>query len=499
MEAKKREVVYNSAKLWQIGFFALNNTATNLYMFAFMFISYYATGIAGLLVVSVSSVLTFMRIWDGFTDPVIGFWIDKTESKFGKFRPFMLFGNVILAVMALVLFKTTHLVPQNLRFLYFIAMYGLYIIGYTFQTACTKAGQTVLTNDPKQRPLFTLFDAIYNTILFVGGQFVISTILVPKHGGFTQTFFNEILLITIATAGIFTVLAISSIWFKDVKENWGVLTAEKLKFKDYWPIIKGNRPLQMLIISASTDKLANVTKTNAVTTVIIYGILMGNYALSGRLGLITAPVTILITFIGIAYARKLGQKQAYVVSTWICIILSIILFFFLRSIDMTTISLTPLNTNTFIFLALFSLIGGVAAIGGNIVIPMIADCSDYETYNTGRYIPGMMGTIFSFVDKLISSFGTALIGFMVASVGFRSAFPTVETPTSPALFWLGMTFFIGMPVFGWVASLIAMHWYDLTGDKMKHVQQAIHDKKLDAQDAADAANAADAQKMALDI
>jgi len=207
MEAKKREVVYNSAKIWQIGFFALNNTATNLYMFAFMFISYYATGIAGLLVVSVSSVITFMRIWDGFTDPVIGFWIDKTESKFGKFRPFMFFGNVILAIMAIVLFKTTHLIPQNLRFVYFIAMYALYIIGYTFQTACTKAGQTVLTNDPKQRPLFTLFDAIYNTILFVGGQFVISTMLVPKYGGFKEGFFNEILLITIVTAGIFTALA----------------------------------------------------------------------------------------------------------------------------------------------------------------------------------------------------------------------------------------------------------------------------------------------------
>jgi Na+/melibiose symporter-like transporter len=105
----------------------------------------------------------------------------------------------------------------------------------------------------------------------------------------------------------------------------------------------------------------------------------------------------------------------------------------------------------------------------------------------------MMGTIFSFVDKLISSLGTALIGFMVAAIGFKNAFPTVETPPSPALFWLGMIFFIGMPIFGWVASLIAMHWYDLTGDKMKHIQQVIHDKKLDAQDAAEA------KRIAMDI
>lgn len=91
-------VVYNSAKPWQIGFFALNNTATNLYVLAFIFIAYYATGVAGLLVVAVSAIITFSRVWDGFTDPIIGYFIDKTESKFGKFRPFMIIGNVILAI-----------------------------------------------------------------------------------------------------------------------------------------------------------------------------------------------------------------------------------------------------------------------------------------------------------------------------------------------------------------------------------------------------------------
>jgi len=81
MKESNSEIVYNSAKTWQVGFFALNNTATNLYMFLFFFIAYYATGVAGLLVVAVSTVITFSRIWDGVTDPIIGYLIDKTRSK----------------------------------------------------------------------------------------------------------------------------------------------------------------------------------------------------------------------------------------------------------------------------------------------------------------------------------------------------------------------------------------------------------------------------------
>jgi Na+/melibiose symporter-like transporter len=470
------QVVYNRAKPWQIGFFALNNTATNLYMFLFMFISYYATGIAGLLVVAVSTILTAMRIFDGITDPIIGYVIDKTKTKLGKFRPYMLIGNVILAITSVIIFKTTHLLPQGFRLLFFILIYVFYIIGYTFQTATTKSAQTVLTNDPKQRPLFTLFDAIYNTVLFIGMQMLISVVLVPKYGGFTNGLFNELLLIVIPVSLIFTVLAISSIWDKDVEANWGTGEVEKIRFRDYWPVIKRNRPLQMLIVSASTDKLANSVKGNATTTVIIYGILIANYALSGKLMLITAVPTILITMFGIQFARRLGIRKAYVVATWLSIILSLVLFAFMWLVDLTTISLSPINLTTVLYLVILSLLGGVVAIGGNIVIPMIADTSDYETYRSGQYIPGMIGTIFSFVDKLISSLATVVVGALVAMIGYTETLPQVGETATTSLFWIGMIFFIFVPILGWLASLVAMKFYKLDGEEMKRIQQDLHDR-----------------------
>lgn len=478
MEENQSKVVYNKAKPWQIGFFALNNTATNIYMFVFMFISYYATGIAGLLVVAVSTILTAMRIFDGITDPIIGYIIDKTKSKFGKFRPFMLIGNIILAISAIIIFQTTHLLPQALRLIYFILIYVIYIVGYTFQTATTKSAQTVLTNDPKQRPLFTLFDAIYNSALFIGLQLLISGTLVPRFGGFTQGLFNTLLMITIPLSFVFTLMAIASIWDKDVEANWGTGEVKKLKFKDYWPVVKGNRPLQMLIIAASTDKLANSTKSNAVTTVILFGILIANYALSGTIGLIAVIPTILLTIVGIQYARRLGIKKAYVAATWISIVLSVGFLFYMMAIDMTTISLNPINIQTVGFVLIWVLLGGAVAIGGNIVIPMIADCSDYETFRSGQYVPGMIGTIFSFVDKLISSLATVIIGGMVAVIGYNEVLPQVGETATTELFWVGMTFLIFIPILGWVASLISMKFYKLDGDYMKEIQKTLHDRSL---------------------
>lgn len=476
----KNEIVYNRAKPWQIGFFALNNTATNLYLFMFGFISYYATGIAGLLVMVVSTIITAMRFWDGVTDPIIGFIIDKTDTKFGKFRPFMILGNVVLAITTLIIFKTTHLIPEGFRLIYFILIYAIYIIGYTFQTAVTKSGQTVLTNDPKQRPVFSLFDAFYNTFLFTGGQILVASVLVPKHGGFTMGFFNEFLLYGMVLSAVFTILAVVGISEKDRTEFFTGDTSE-LTFKDYWPVIKDNRAIQMLIVAASTDKLAGSVAGNASVLVMLYGILIGNYALSGTMGMITLIPTLLLTAYGVRFAGKFGSKKAMAGATWIAIGIYSLLFLFFNVADYTTISLTSINVTTIIFIGLMILGAGASGVSGNIVIPMIADCSDYETYRTGKYVPGMMGTLFSFVDKLISSLGATIVGGVVAMIGFTTEFPQVGDAATTPLFWATMFLFLGMPVLGWIASVSALKFYPLDDKMMEEVQQTLHDRKVETQ------------------
>jgi Na+/melibiose symporter-like transporter len=210
---------YNRAKWWQLLLFVFNNTATNIYLMSIGFVSYYANGVVGLGVAFVSNVIMLSRFWDGITDPIIGFWVDKTNGKFGKFRPFMLLGNIIMLVTIMLMFHTTHLVPTGISGIYWILLYMLYIIGYTFQNSATRGGQSVLTNDPTQRPMFARIDSIINAFLFSGLAVYITNYLVAKHQGFTVSLFMEMIHVLGPISLILTFLAIIGIWQKDQPEN----------------------------------------------------------------------------------------------------------------------------------------------------------------------------------------------------------------------------------------------------------------------------------------
>lgn len=132
------EQQYNRAKTWQLLFFVFNNTASNIYLSLMGFVNLYAGNVAGLAVMLVSNIMMAARFWDRVTDPIIGFVVDKTNGKFGKFRPFMLLGNLIMLVTVVLMFTTTHLLPAGApRAIYWTVIYLVYIIGYTFQNAAT--------------------------------------------------------------------------------------------------------------------------------------------------------------------------------------------------------------------------------------------------------------------------------------------------------------------------------------------------------------------------
>jgi Na+/melibiose symporter-like transporter len=469
---------YNKAKLWEIGFFALNNTATNLYMFILAFVSYYAAGVAGIAVVIVSTILMSMRIWDGVTDPIIGFLVDKTEGKFGKFRPFMVIGNVILAATILVLYNVTHLVPESFRLLFFILIYAVHIIGYTCQTSVTKAAQTVLTNDPKQRPLFAVFDGIYNTLLFTGGQVYVASYLIKKHGEFNMGLFTELNSLALILSGVFTVLAVIGISSKDKKEFYGLAEETvKTKFRDFWPLLKGNKPLLKLIFAVTVDKLAFSLLRHSVVMVMLFAILIGDYALSGTVSMITIVPTLLITFWAVAKARKTGMKKAFLFSTWIALGAFVSLIAMFTLIDGSSISMSNMGITTILFLVLYTMAMGFGGVPSTLVNPMIADVSDYETNKSGRYVPGMIGTLFSFIDKLITSLAPAIVGFAVALIGFKDAFPTVTDTLTPELKLVTIILAFAVPAVALLVSGLTMSRYELDDKKMAEIQESIAVKK----------------------
>ena len=103
------ETKMNRAKFYQLALFPMNNGATNVYFV--LILSYVATfgeNILG-LVGFASIMVTAMRLFDAVTDPIIGALMDKTNTKFGKFRPFMVIGNAIMAVSVIALYVLTQI------------------------------------------------------------------------------------------------------------------------------------------------------------------------------------------------------------------------------------------------------------------------------------------------------------------------------------------------------------------------------------------------------
>ena len=185
----------------------LNNTSANLYMSLVGYISYYLIGIVGVGVVFAGSFITFMRVWDGVTDPFVGMLVDRTNTKFGKNRPFIVIGQIILCISSFILFHVTHKLPENttVRFAFFIIVSMIYYIGYTFQCVVTKSAQSCMTNDPKQRPLFSIFDGIYNTLIFTGLAILVANISAKYGGSFYEAgFFHDFWVFTAIASAICT-------------------------------------------------------------------------------------------------------------------------------------------------------------------------------------------------------------------------------------------------------------------------------------------------------
>lgn len=479
MSEEKKTGSLNRARTYQLILFPFNNGATNVYYVLTMnYIAYHANGVLGLALMFATTMVTVMRVFDAVTDPIIGVLIDKTQGKFGKFRPYIILGNVIMALSAILLYFGTRLIPENmmwLRYVGFVVLYMIYVIGYTFQTACTRSGQTVLTNDPGQRPLFTIFNTIAS-LVGMGLVQVVATVIGGRVGYGSEAFFDLVIPLSVILSAVLTVLAVIGIWEKDRPEFFGVggEKKEKVKISEYVDIIKQNKELRMLMLAGGSTKLAFSIATNASVACMLYASMMGNYnGLYLPLYVICYVASVPFFLLSVRTAQKKGQRAALALYTRIALICYVgvlgLLLIWQQGNGATTLSLTNINLYTIIFVVCYAIGYGAYYSTADMPIPMVADCSDYETFRSGKYVPGIMGTLFSLVDKLVSSLGSTIVGLAVMVIGIKTL-PDTNTPYMPGMKWIVIVLFCILPMAAWVLTQYAMHRYSLSGERMKEIQ-----------------------------
>ena len=475
----------NRAKFYQLALFPLNNGATNVYFVLILsYIASFGSNVLGLLAVFAAMMVTGMRVFDAITDPIIGALMDKTNTKFGKFRPFMVIGNAIMAVSVIILYTLTPLIPETMmwaRYVAYVGLYAVWVIGYTFQTSVTRAAQPVLTSDPKQRPLFTIFNTI-GSLAGMGVMQAIGPILAGDGfiGDYNAAWYAVMTPIGIIVSIALTVLAIIGIWEKDNEKYFGIGgKAEPVKVSEYIQIVKANKPLQRLMVAGGGCKLALSIATNMTVLIMLYQLMMGNY--DGLylpmmvLGYVFAVPFFVLT---VQTSQKKGQKASlmtYVAVALICYVgvLALLLLWnpndpnFMLSI--LTENGLSLNLYTILFILFFGVGYGAYYATADMPIPMVADCADYETYRSGKFIPGIMGTLFSLVDKLVSSLSATVVTIALLFIGV-DYLPLKTSPYVEGMNWVVIALFCGIPMIAWALTLISMKGYELDGKRVKTIQ-----------------------------
>lgn len=102
---------------------------------------------------------------------------------------------------------------------------------------------------------------------------------------------------------------------------------------------------------------------------------------------------------------------------------------------------------------------------------MVPDIVDYELYRTGSFLPGTVGTLYSLIDELISSSADTILALCLTLTGYVSVQPQPGDACTSSVFWMTMFLWMGLPILGWLCTLIAMKWYPLDKEKMAEVQE----------------------------
>lgn len=469
-------VQYRRAKLWQIILVSCN-AFVGMSIYTLIGMASYAASIGfGITTAVVGVILTCTRILDGVTDPMLALIYDKVNTRFGKIRILLITGFAIEALALMSMFKWA--AGKGLGIAAFTLCYIIYIIGYTI---CNMTAQTIsplMSNDPRQRPTISVWSTGLNYLIPMVLSIVLNVVLLPRFGGtYNLDFLGNacILCLAIGAAGIILVCIGAAEY--DKPENFAGLTQKKenLKLRDMAEILKSNRPLQCYIISNASDKIAQQTASQTIITTMLYGILIGDMGYATILTVIGMLPSLIFAVFGAKYAGKHGSQLAITAWTRICIVVTVIMWGFFIIIDPKEIAGMGILTVIYVILTLAK--NGCSMCVTTAGSSFMCDIIDYEFDRSGRFVPAVVTGTYSLIDKLITSFSSVIATASVALIGYTATMPQPGDASTPQIFWLTTIIIFGLPVLGWICTLIAMKFCHLTKADMVEVQKRIAAKK----------------------
>jgi glycoside/pentoside/hexuronide:cation symporter, GPH family len=445
--------------------YALGDTASNIFFQAFgIFLTYFYTDVWGLLPAAISSMILYVRLADAAADPLIGMMADRTQTRWGKFRPYLLWFALPFGVGGYLVFASPDFSPSG-KLIYAYATYGFMMLMYSFINVPYSSMLGVISPSPRIRTLASSYRFVG---AFGGGLLVVlfARPLVKLLGGgadATGKVVNELRGYQLAML-IFAAIAVVMflICFATTKERVTVPAGQK---SHAWGEVKEllqNYPWIMMLLSAIFS-LTFIGLRNG--SAIYYFKYVGGYdnqpILFGQFDRITVFLSLgmacqmlgsycLSFFAKVADKRVLSVLLTFVTATcWAG-------FYFIPP-DQFALQLAVQALGTFCM-------GPASAL----VWAMYADVADYGEWKFGRRSTGLVYSASLFAIKT----GTAVAGFMVPAILHRYGFVPNISQTAAAMLGITLTFSLFPAGFA-VLKGICLWIYPLSKAKVAEIERDL--------------------------
>lgn len=461
-------------KQWQLILAPASACIPTMFIILLTFASYVATGVYGVSTVLAGYIITGTRVFDAITDPLIGLWCDRFESKWGRARPLTIIGWAIMSVSVFAMFKLgLGAGLGKLSVLVFILIYLVYILGYTIFNIGSGLVQPIMGKNLKDRAILARGQTVYTTVLSSTISMILAATLMPKHNyKMGLPLFADLCVMVILASTVLIAITYIAVTTSgtDVMASYKGMSKDPIKMKDALDLVLHNRDMQMYTIAAASDKLALQTASNSAITVMIFGIIIGNYKFNASLNLVNMFVTLVLLFFFVSrLAGKSGLKKANILWTSTSIAMYALMWVFLLCVDTLQITVNPVLK--VVFIVLYCAMGASKMATSCVSNPLRYDIIDYEFSRSGRYMPALVNTVYSFIDKLISSLASTIVALSVAMIGYTEGMPQATDELTSGVFWVGTFLWLGVPIIGYVCTLVAMRWYKLDKKTMDEVQR----------------------------
>ncbi len=413
------------------------------------FLTFYATTVLGIEPWLAGAVLLVPRLWDAFTDPLMGAISDRTQSKMGRRRPYLLIGTFLLAVSVTAMFFAPTGASQSTKAAYLLVTYLIASTAITIYDVPYSSMAAEMSPDYNERTSLTgykMIGARVGTLMILFGVPALFTSQESLAQGFQLVglVFGAVILISGIIGFRFTRAAprIESkpAPFKLSKELKAVLS---------------NKPFRLLWLVFLFQNLA----IGIAATMSLF-LLRDSLAVGGALPLMMAApavVAMLATPIWVAIGRRIGKRPAYFIA------LALAPLYYLP------ILFVPSGEIAIIMSLLFIIGFGDAA---NQLLPnaMVPDTVEADQLRTGERREGAIFGAWAFCRKFGMTTGAFIASLLLSVIGFEQG-PDVQQ-TDQVLFGLRQIYVIA-PAGLWLCALVTLLGYKLTKTRFEQLKSEI--------------------------